>query len=189
MSVSEGCESLLRWCHGVYRMWLLCGSCCRVGCWLVVVWVKELFAACKLGQFWLGGRWLRQHVVWWQVSVVRWRLLPCTGIWSLPFFEKCTPKCTLFTLVPITGLKCRYIVLIYAIWEQIFKYFDGLDTRNSLWFWTTLTNSLLKELKILNKVVSFLLLSFRSLFIRRCLSIKVFFITFPTIIFPSFEAS
>ena len=38
------------------------------------------------------------------------------------FFEKCTPKCTLFlkcvpspTKVPITGLKCRYIVLIYAI--------------------------------------------------------------------------
>ncbi len=69
--------------------------------------------------------------------------------------------------------------LIYAIWEQIFKYFDGLVTRNSflfyfseeiLWFW-------LKELKILNKVVSFLLLSFRSLFIR-CISIKVFFHNF-----------
>ena len=38
-----------------------------------------------------------------------------TEIWSLPFFEKCTPKCTLFYPFPITGLKCRYIVLINAI--------------------------------------------------------------------------
>ena len=109
---------------------------------------------------------------------------PRTGLYP---FLKNVPQNVLFfqksvrspSKVPITGLKCRYIVLIYAIWEKIFKYFDGLVTRNSflfyfseeiLWFW-------LKELKILNKVVSFLLLSFRSLFIR-CISIKVFFHNF-----------
>ena len=39
-----------------------------------------------------------------------------TEIWSLPFFEKCTPKCTLFLPFSHNRVKMSvYIVLIYAI--------------------------------------------------------------------------
>jgi hypothetical protein len=52
-----------------------------------------------------------------------------------PFLKNVPPNVPFFYHFPITGLKCRYMVLIYAIWEKIFKYFDGRVTRNSFLFY------------------------------------------------------
>ena len=48
------------------------------------------------------------------------------------FFE----ICTLAHKSTHNRVKCRYIVLIYARWEQTFKYFDGLVIRNSFFFFS-----------------------------------------------------
>jgi hypothetical protein len=43
---------------------------------------------------------------------------PGSGLY--PFLKNVPQNVRFFNPFPITGLKCRYIVLIYAIWEKIF---------------------------------------------------------------------
>ena len=57
-----------------------------------------------------------------------------------PFLKKCTPKCTPFFKTCTLAHKSTYnrvkLSLIYTRWEQMFKYFDGLFTRNSFFFFS-----------------------------------------------------